>query len=247
MIHELLIRWAEMYANTQILSPIDQETWKIIAEISKLDGSSRVVELASGKGAFAHYLAENYRCRVDGFDINPEFIEYSNNRSRQLGLDSKVKLTLGDARQLHLPSAAYDLGACLGALYIFREPGWQQLSQSVKTGGYVAVSDLVCRKPPPPREIGIFFEEPGEPHTLETARVWYNSRGMKIVREIECSQQAWMEYYDLQGEMLTRISKRPDASRELLDEVEKERAEEGLVRKHREEYMNYVTFIMRKL
>jgi hypothetical protein len=120
-------------------------------------------------------------------------------------------------------------------------------SQSVKPGGYVAVSDLVCKKLPLPREIGIFFEEPDEPPTLESTRDWYKTRGMRIVREVECSQEAWMDYYDMQGEMLTQISRRPGASRELLDEVEKERVEEGLVRKHREEYMNYVTFVMRKL
>jgi sarcosine/dimethylglycine N-methyltransferase len=243
----MLIRWAEMYANTEILSPIDQETWRTIAETAKIDASSRVVELASGKGAFSHYLAKNYGCRLDGFDIDPEFVEYSNRRSEQLALGSKVMFTLGDVRQLRLPSSTYDLGVCLGALYIFREPGWKQLSQSVKAGGCIAVSDLICKKLPPPKGIGVFFEEPGEPLTLKTARDWYGTRGMRIVREVECSQQAWMEYYDLQGEMLTRISKRPDASRELLDEVEKERVEEGLVRKYREEYMSYVTFIMRKL
>ncbi len=69
---------------------------------------------------------------------------------------------------------------------------------------------------------------------------------MRIVREVECSQQAWMDYYDLQREMLTQISRRPEVSRELLDEVEREHVEERLVRKYREEYVNYVTFIMRK-
>jgi hypothetical protein len=133
---------------------------------------------------------------LDGFDINPEFVEFSNRRSKQLALGSKVMFTLADARQLRLPSSTYYLGVCLGALYIFREPGWKQLSQSVKAGGYITVSDLICKKLPPPREIGIFFEEPGEPPTLETARDWYETRGMRIVRE-ECSHQAWMEYYDL--------------------------------------------------
>ncbi len=191
VIHEMLIRWAEMYANTEILSPIDQETWRTIAETARIDASSRAVELASGKGAFAHYLAKNYGCRLDGFDINPEFVEYSKSRSKQLALDSKVKFTLADPRRLRLPSSIYDLGACLGALYIFREPRWIQLSQSVKAGGYVAVPDLVCKKLTPPKELGIFFEEPGEPPTLETIRDWYSSRGMRIVREVECSQQAW--------------------------------------------------------
>ena len=155
-----------------ILSPIDQETWRTIAETAKIDASSQVVELASGKGAFAHYLAKNYGCRFDGFDINPEFVDYSNSRSKQLAPDSKVKFTLADAKRLRLSSPTYDLGACLVALYIFREPGWIQLSQSVRAGGYVAVSDLVCKKLPPPKELGIFFEEPGEPPTLDTIRDW---------------------------------------------------------------------------
>jgi hypothetical protein len=47
--------------------------------------------------------------------------------------------------------------------------------------------------------------------------------------------------------MLKQISQRPGATRELLDEAEKERVEEGLVRKYRDEYMSYVTFTMRKL
>ncbi len=116
----MLIRLAEMYANTEILSPIDQETWRTIAETGRIDASSRVVELAFGKGAFSHHLARNYGCRLDGFDINPEFVEYSNSRSKQLALDSKVKFALALTRRLPLPSSTYDLGACLGALYIFR-------------------------------------------------------------------------------------------------------------------------------
>ena len=135
-------------------------------------------------------------------------------------LIQNARFTLADARQLRLSSSTYDLGSCLRALYIFREPGWKQLSQSVKVGGYVAVSDLVCKKLPLPKELGVFFEGPGEPPTLEITRDWYSSRGMRIVREVECSQQAWMHYYDLQGDMLTQISRRPGASRELLDEVE---------------------------
>ncbi len=125
---------------------------------------------------------------MDGFDINPEFIEYSTNRSRQLGLDSKVKLTLGDARQLHLPSATYALGSCLGALYIFRELAWQQVCPKRQ-------NRWLCRRfrsglpETSPKEIGIFFEEPGEPPTLETARDWYKTREMRIVREVECSLQ----------------------------------------------------------
>jgi hypothetical protein len=112
----------------------------------------------------------------------------------------------------------------------------------------LAVSDLVCKSVPPPKEVKeIFFEEPGEPLTLEDMRQWYTTRGVRIVREIECSQTAWLDYYDLQKNMLTQIARRQEASKELLAEVEEELRQDRLVRKYREDYMNYVTFIMRKL
>ncbi len=70
--------------------------------------------------------------------------------------------------------------------------------QAVKSGGYLAVSDLVLKKVPAPKEImEIFFEEPGQPLTLEDARRWYTVRGVRILREVACSQDAWIEYYDL--------------------------------------------------
>ena len=190
----MLIRWAEIYANTDVLSPIDRETWRVIGETSRLDSSSRVIELASGKGVFANYLAKNFGCRVDGFDINPEFVDYSNNRTKELALQSRVKFAHTDTKQLQVPSNSYDLGVCLGALYIFRERGWNILTRSVNSQGYLAISDLVCKKVPPPKEVkDVFFEEPGEPLTIDAAREWYYSRGARIIQEIECSQKAWLD------------------------------------------------------
>ncbi len=242
-----MIRWAKIYANTEVLSPIDRDTWRVIAETSRITAKSRVLELASGKGAFANYLAKTFGCMVDGFDINPEFIDYSNRRAIELGLQARVKFSLADINWLQVSQNSYDLGVCLGALYIFRESGWKAFITSVKPQGYLAVSDLVCQKVPPPKEIkGTFFEEPGEPMTIDSARQWYTSRGAKIIREIECSQTAWLDYYDLTKEMLTQISKRQDVSKELLEEVEEGLREDRLVRKYREQYLSYITFVLRK-
>lgn len=242
-----MIRWAEIYANTEVLSPIDRETWRIIGECSRIGAESIALELASGKGSFANYLAKNFGCKVEGVDINSEFVEYSNNRAKELGLYSKVRLSKADINQLKVTTNAYDLGACLGALYIFRETGWKVLMRGVKPGGSVAVSDLICKKVPAPKEVmDVFFEEPGQPLTLEDARRWYSNRGVKIMGEVECSRRAWLDYYDLTKEMILEVSKKHPSNKELQAEVEEGLREDALVRKYGEQYLGYVTFILRK-
>ncbi|HVH15439.1 MAG TPA: methyltransferase domain-containing protein [Candidatus Angelobacter sp.] len=192
-----MVRWSEVYANTEILSPIDRQTWQVIGEIFKISDSSRVIELASGKGALAHYFARNFGCRVDGYDLNSEFVDYSNDRARDLGLESKVKFTRSDINRLKVTRGACDLGACFGALYIFRPNGWDVLAQAVKPHGFFAISDMVCKKSPPPKELAdVFFEGPDQPLTREGARRWYTSWGARILREETCSLGAWLEYYD---------------------------------------------------
>ena len=150
--------------------------------------------------------------------------------------------------RLTVEGDAYDLGACLGALYVFRERGWKALMSGVKRHGYVAVSDMFCKKIPPPKELmEVFFEEEeGGPATLEDARRWYTDRGMEILRELECSQKAWLNYYDLTRLMLQTLARKHVSDSERRAEIEEALREDLLFRKHGEEYVGYMTFIMRK-
>ncbi len=115
----MLIRFAEVYENTEVLSPIDKETWQVIAETCRIGPASHAVELASGKGAFAMYLARNFGCKVNCFDSNLDFIHYSARRANEAGLSSRLRFTCLDANRLEVEPEVYDLGVCLGALYIF--------------------------------------------------------------------------------------------------------------------------------
>jgi len=244
----LLLRWPEIYSNTEVLSPVDRETWRVIGEASEIGASSRVIELASGKGAFASYLAKNFGCSIEGFDHNSEFVDYSNNRARELGLQQRVRFNVADINQLEVADDSYDLGVCLGALYIFRENGWKVLTRAVKSGGHLAISDMLHRKAPAPKAVmDVFFEDQDQPLTLEDARHWYTDRGVRILQEEVCSQMAWLDYYDLTKKMLLQISKNHFANKDLQAEVEEGLREDRLVRKYRQQYIDYVTFIMRKV
>ena len=244
----MLIRWAEIYANTEILSPIDRDTWRVIADTSKIGASSRVIELASGKGAFANYLEGKFQCRVEGFEINADFVDYSNKRAGELRLQSKVAFTNADINHLDPEADAYDLGACLGALYIFRDKGWNLLVRATKPGGFLAVSEMICKRIPPPRELAeVFFEESSPILTLEDARLWYKKRGAEILWEETCTPRAWLEYYDLTREAVSKLSKTQPSNIQLQAEVDEAFKEDRLFRRYGSDYIDYVTFIMRNV
>ncbi len=244
----MLIRFAEIYDNTEILSPIDRETWEAIGETCKIGPESRVLELASGKGAFALYLTRKFGCQVDCFDSDPDFSHYASERAVELSMARRVRFSHDNVKHLNVEREAYDLGVCLGALYLFREEGWRVLMRGVQKNGYIAVSDLFCKKSPPPKDVkDVFFEEEeGGPLTLEDTRRWYMDRGMEIHREVECSRRAWLEYYDLTRSMLLALGKKYAADTERQAEIKEALKEDSLVRQHGEEYLGYMTFIMRK-
>ncbi|MGA2462501.1 MAG: methyltransferase domain-containing protein [Candidatus Bathyarchaeia archaeon] len=243
----MIIKYSQIYANTVVLNPIDRETWQVIAETSNLTESSRVIELASGKGAFARFLAENFACRVDGFDANPEFVEYSTETATKHGLDSVLNFRCHDVNSLGVDRHVYDLGVCLGALYIFRDAGWRVLTDAVKLEGYLAISDIYCKKVPAPKAVmDIFFEEEGQPLTLEDLRRWYTERGFKVLREEECSRKAWLEYYNLTNETIRTLAKENVSDEGVQRGVAEAAKEDELVRRFGEEFVGYMTFIMKR-
>lgn len=241
----MIIRYSQIYANTEILSPIDRETWQIIGESGRLNSSSRVLELASGKGACARYLAKRFGCRVEGFDADPEFVEYSNRRAGEEGLASLTEFRCCDINDLKVERGAYDLGVCLGALYIFREAGLRILIEGVRPEGFLAISNIFCKKVPAPQALmDVFFEEEGAPLTLQELRQFYAQRGFSIFREVECSRKAWLEYYDLIREVLRSLAKANASNDVIHREIAKEMEEDRLIREYGEEFVGYMTFLM---
>lgn len=243
----MLLKWHDIYSNADVLSPIDKKTWHVVGEMAQLDKNSKVIELASGKGALALYLAEKFGSNVDAYEINSAFVKSAMEKSQNHGLQLRVAFIKTDVNTLEVENQSYDLGACLGALYIFREAGWKILTKGVKTDGYLAISELYAKKLPVPRTImSVFFEgSDSSPWTLDDARRWYWDRGMTILKEEECSRRAWLAYYDLTRERLMELQGQYRSDRERLVEIEEALREDRLFRKYGEEYLGYMTFIMK--
>jgi SAM-dependent methyltransferase len=96
------------------LAPIDQFHTRgllataELARAAELDPSTRVLDLGSGIGGPARYLAANFGCKVTGIDLSPAFVDAANYLTERCGLSVRVTCQLGDALHIPFEAAAFD-------------------------------------------------------------------------------------------------------------------------------------------
>ena len=88
----------------------------------EIDASSSVLEVASGSGGPALFMAQETGCRVTGIDIHEAGVEASNAQALDLGLGDRVQFVHADARD-PLPFAAesFDALTCIDSFNHFYE------------------------------------------------------------------------------------------------------------------------------
>ena len=67
-----------------------------------------VLDIGSGVGGPARFIADTYGCRVTGIDLTPEFCDVANQLTERLGMADRVALQVGDAMDLPFDDASFD-------------------------------------------------------------------------------------------------------------------------------------------
>jgi SAM-dependent methyltransferase len=80
-----------------------------LAQFARLPAGSRVLDVGSGLGGPARYLAATQQCDVTGIDLTPEFCEVANELSRLTGLAARTRFQVGNALELPFPDASFDV------------------------------------------------------------------------------------------------------------------------------------------
>ncbi|MCX7809620.1 MAG: cyclopropane-fatty-acyl-phospholipid synthase family protein [Leptospiraceae bacterium] len=86
--------------NLNNLTDAQIEKYERICIKLNLKPGLRVLEIGSGWGGFAKYIAENYDCKVDTITISKEQYEYTKNLINQYQLNDKINVHFLDYRQL---------------------------------------------------------------------------------------------------------------------------------------------------
>ena len=202
---------------------IGQTSWITVDEYDNfygwlnLSAGDHVLEIASGSGGPALYLAKKFECRVTGLDINEEGIKTANRHALKAKI-TNAKFQLADVKQrLPFDDETFDAVMCMDSanhfgdrLSVLRE--WHRV---LKTGRRVLFTDPVVITGPVSNEelaarsnIGFFLFVP-----LETTENLIKEAGFKLIRRedvtgnIELTSRRWHASRQKHREDLIKIER----------------------------------------
>lgn len=172
------------HLTTDDLSPIDEfhsrrraATRELAAMLAPAPGS-RVIDIGSGIGGPARYLAAVHGCDVTGVDLTAAFVAAATELTRRTGLTDRVRFHQGSALSLPFPDASFDHAWSQNvAMNIEDRAGfYAEVHRVLRPGGRFAIQDVMLGENGPPTyplmwadrpEIS-FLRTPGETRTLLT-------------------------------------------------------------------------------
>jgi len=80
-----------------------------LAELAVVQAGERVLDVGSGPGGAARYLAAERGCRVLGVDLTPAYVALAAELSRRVGLAESARFLVGSATELPLMAGVFDL------------------------------------------------------------------------------------------------------------------------------------------
>lgn len=107
------LSYTEIFKYSDILNPVSPTTLLLAGKLAQLGPKKTVLDLGSGKGFPSLLWASVFGVRVEGFDVNKNYVKYANSRAKMLNLSSRVEYSCEDIGEPRL-SRKYDVVACLG-------------------------------------------------------------------------------------------------------------------------------------
>ncbi|OGO26754.1 MAG: methyltransferase type 11 [Chloroflexi bacterium RBG_16_52_11] len=109
-----------------------------------LGPGKRLLDVASGKGSSAIYLARRYGCEVVGVDYSRELVAEATAATEAAGLADRVQFRTSDAEALPFPDGFFDALICECAFCTFPDKATaaSEFARVVRVEGRLGLSDL---------------------------------------------------------------------------------------------------------
>jgi len=135
------------------LAPVDEfhiggrAATQSLMEHADIGAGSRVLDVGSGVGGTARYLADSGSHQVTGVDLTPAYIEVATALTELVGLGDLVEFREADARSLPFPGASFDAAVMLhvGMNIDDKAAVFTEVGRVLADGGVFALYDIMGR------------------------------------------------------------------------------------------------------
>jgi len=120
----------------------------------------KIADIGCGSGGQTITLAQNTEGQITAIDLFPEFLKKLNSKSKELGFKENIKTIEKSMEELPFANEEFDIIWSEGAIYnIGFKRGVHEWKKYLKTGGYLAVSEITWTTNSQPKEIEEYWNK----------------------------------------------------------------------------------------
>jgi SAM-dependent methyltransferase len=171
----------------EVLHPGGLAITKELAEFCHVSKDTKLLDVSSGTGESACFLAEQFGCQVTGVDVSDYMVDRARRKAAERGLS--VAFKQGDAHNLPFDEHSFDavISECTTCL-LEKERAISEMVRVAKPGRYVGIHDICWKEDTPEQMKQKLAEIEGErPETLAGWKRLFEQAGLKDVVTVDKS------------------------------------------------------------
>ncbi len=204
-----------------------------------------ILDIGCGPGRQTMVLAKHTNGHITALDTHQPFLDEVHIRAENTGVGERVTTVNRSMSEMDFAPHSFDIIWSEGAIYIMGfEKGLQFCKQSLKPGGFIAVTELTWLKGNPPEELRSYWERvyPAMKSGPEHIAI-IEEAGYTLVDHFALPDSCWWDYYRPLEERIGQMRRKYAGAEEVLDFLDESQAEIDVYRQYSDCY-GYVFYLM---